>query len=351
MSTISAPGPLHSCRRPGTPRRRTFAVPVLQREILLHGQRVTFLEAGADRDGPVTVLLHGLASSSQTWSSVLPLLGRRSHVIAPDLLGHGQSAKPRTGDYSLGAYATELRDLLLTLNLARATIVGHSFGGGVAMQFAHQFPEMTERLVLEASGGLGQGVTVALRAATLPGTPLILRAISAITPAWLAKAVYRAARAVPALNGPDLDGLASAFSSFTDDGARGAFAQTVRGALNWSGQRLGGTERLYLLADVPVLLIGGNRDSVIPIQHTVSAHDLLPGSRLEIFDGAGHFPHTEQPRRFADLLTHFLTSTSASRADLQSLRRRLQSSSPTGCESPTSMSTSPAKAGRTARSS
>jgi pimeloyl-ACP methyl ester carboxylesterase len=304
-------------------------VPVTQREILLHGQHVTFLEAGADCDGPVVVLLHGLASSSQTWSSVLPLLGRHAHVIAPDLLGHGQSAKPRTGDYSLGAYAAGLRDLLVALNLNSATIIGHSFGGGVAMQFAYQFPEMTERLVLEASGGLGQGVTIALRAATLPGTPLVLRALSAITPPWLAKAVHRAVRAVPTLNGPDLDGLASAFTSFTDDGARGAFAQTVRGALNWSGQRLEGTERLYLLADVPVLLVGGNRDSVIPIQHTMSAHNLLPGSRLEIFDGAGHFPHAERPSRFAELLIHFLTSTTASHSDLQSLRRRLQSSADT----------------------
>jgi pimeloyl-ACP methyl ester carboxylesterase len=298
---------------------------VTRREILLHGQRVTFLEAGADSDGPVVVLLHGLASSSQTWSSVMPLLGRHAHVIAPDLLGHGQSAKPPTGDYSLGAYAASLRDLLLTLDLDRATIVGHSFGGGVAMQFAYQFPELTERLVLVASGGLGQGVTIALRAATLPGTALVLRALSAITPPWLAKVVHRAVRAVPTLDGPDLDGLASAFTSFTDDGARGAFAQTVRGALNWSGQRLEGTERLYLLADVPVLLVGGNRDSVIPIEHTVGAHDRMPGSSLQVFEGVGHFPHVEQPSRFADLLAQFLTNTSASRSDLQSLRRRLQS--------------------------
>jgi pimeloyl-ACP methyl ester carboxylesterase len=271
------------------------------------------------------VLLHGLASSSQTWSSVVPLLGRHAHVIAPDLLGHGQSAKPATGDYSLGAYAAGLRDLLVTLGLDRATIAGHSFGGGVAMQFAYQFPELTERLVLVASGGLGRGVTIALRAATLPGTPLVLRALAALTPPWLAKVVHRAVRAVPVLDGPNLEGLTSAFASFTDGGARGAFAQTVRGALNWSGQRLEGTERLYLLAEVPVLLVGGSRDSVIPIEHTVAAHDLLPGSSLQIFEGAGHFPHAEQPTLFAELLTHFLTNTTGAQSDLQSLRRRLQS--------------------------
>jgi pimeloyl-ACP methyl ester carboxylesterase len=325
MSTISASSSLRPRPRPGVPRRRASATQVTRREILLHGQRVTFLEAGADSDGPVVVLLHGLASSSQTWSSVVPLLGRHAHVIAPDLLGHGQSAKPPTGDYSLGAYAAGLRDLLVTLGLDRATIVGHSFGGGVAMQFAYQFPELTERLVLVASGGLGQGVTIALRAATLPGTQLVLRALATLAPPWLARVVRRVVRAVPVLDGPDLDGLASAFTSFTDGGARGAFAQTVRGALNWSGQRLEGTERFYLLAEVPVLLVGGSRDSVIPIEHTVGAHNLLPGSSLQIFEGAGHFPHAEQPTRFAELLTHFLTNTRASRSDLQSLRRRLQS--------------------------
>jgi pimeloyl-ACP methyl ester carboxylesterase len=308
MSRISAPRPL-------------APVPVAAREVTLHGLPVAFLEAGADSGGPVVVLLHGLASSSQTWSEVLPLLGRHAHVIAPDLLGHGRSAKPRSGDYSLGAYAAGVRDLLITLELDRATVAGHSFGGGVAMQFAYQFPELAQRLVLVSSGGLGRAVNVALRAATLPGTSMVLRALPAVTPPWLTRL---ARRMVPALDRPDLAGVATAVASFTDRGARGAFAQTVRGALNLSGQRLEGTERLYLLADVPVLLVGGSADSVIPVEHTVGAHDLLPGSHLEIFDGAGHFPHVEQPGRFADLLMRFLTRTSAAQSDLDSLRRRLQ---------------------------
>jgi pimeloyl-ACP methyl ester carboxylesterase len=296
-------------------------VTVAAREITLHGRPVAFLEAGADSGGPVVVLLHGLASSSQTWADVLPLLGRHAHVIAPDLLGHGRSAKPRSGDYSLGAYAAGVRDLMITLELDGATVAGHSFGGGVAMQFAYQFPELAQRLVLVSSGGLGKGVSFALRAATLPGTSMVLRALPAINPPWLTRL---ARRVVPALDRPDLVGMATAVASFTDRGARGAFAQTVRGALNLSGQRLEGTERLYLLADIPVLLVGGSRDSVIPVDHTVGAHDLLPGSHLEIFDGAGHFPHIEQPGRFADLLMRFLTGTSAARSDVDSLRRRLQ---------------------------
>lgn len=244
-------------------------------------------------------------------------------MIAPDLLGHGQSAKPPRADYSLGAYAAGLRDLLVALDLDRATVVGHSFGGGVGMQFVYQFPEFTERLVLVASGGLGQGVSVALRAATLPGTALVLQLTSAITPSWLARLAQRVVRALPVVSGPEIDGLAAAFASFADRGARAAFAHTVSGALNWSGQRLEGTERLYLLAEVPVLLVGGARDSVIPVVHTVTAHDLIPCSRLEIFEKAGHFPHEDQPQRFADRLHDFLATTTPARADRQALRRQL----------------------------
>ncbi len=311
----------------GTANRRIASrspAPVLQREIRLHGQPVTFRESGAGSGGPVVVLLHGLASSSATWAEVMPLLGSDTHGIAPDLLGHGQSAKPRSGDYSLGAYAAGLRDLLVVLGLDRATIVGHSFGGGVAMQFAYQFPELTERVVLVASGGLGQGVSFALRAATLPGAAAALQVLTTVTPGWVARVVRYAVRHAPPFAGADIEGLMGAFASFTDEGARGAFVQTARGALDWSGQRLGGTERFYLLAEVPVLLVAGSRDSVIPVGHTIAAHDMLPHSRLDVVAGAGHFPHVDDPGRFARLLREFLRTTHAARADLSSLRRHLR---------------------------
>ncbi|TCK24763.1 alpha/beta fold hydrolase [Pseudonocardia endophytica] len=312
-------------RRNGTrPTSGVAAVPVTRRDIVLHGNVVSFLEAGATSGGPVVVLLHGLASSALTWEAVLPLLGRHCHVIAPDLLGHGRSAKPGSGDYSLGAYAAEVRDLLLVLGLDRATVIGHSFGGGVAMQYAHQFPELVERVGLVSSGGLGSDVTPALRAATLPGANTVLRAVSAITPAWLGRLGHRLARLLP---GADVDGVLSAFDTFADSGARGAFVHTVRGSLDGAGQRLAGTDRLYLLDRIPVLLVGGSRDPVIPVEHTRAAHVALPDSRLEIFDGGGHFPHIERARRFADLVEEFVTTTTPARADLETLRRRLREAS------------------------
>ncbi len=315
MSTIPASGP-------GACFGAADAVVTL-RQVALHGRLTAFREGGATSGGPVVLLVHGLASSSTTWAAVLPTLARHAHVIAPDLLGHGGSAKPRSGDYSLGAHAAELRDLLLALDVGKVTVVGHSYGGGVAMQFSYLFPELVERLVLVSSGGLGREVTFALRAATLPGTALVLRMAATVAPTWLPRLVRLVLRAVPSASPSEINGLARAFASFADEGTRGAFAQTVRGALDWSGQRLEGAERLYLLAELPVLLVAGDRDSVIPAAHTVDAHRLLPHSALEIFVDTGHFLHTERPQLFARLLQEFLNTTRPADGDRHSRRRQL----------------------------
>src|SRR5436853_7090192 len=139
-------------------------------EIVLHGHRISYRQAGW---GPVVVLIHGITGSSVTWEEVIEPLAEKYTVIAPDLIAHGESAKPR-GDYSLGAYASGIRDLLQAIGHERVTVVGHSLGGGIAMQLAYQFPERCDRLVLVSSGGLGREVSFLLRAATLPGSELVL---------------------------------------------------------------------------------------------------------------------------------------------------------------------------------
>src|SRR3954465_121695 len=196
-------------------------------EMALHGHRVSYRQGGS---GPALLLLHGVTNSSATWERVAPGLGEHFTLIAPDLLGHGQSATPR-GDYSLGAHASGVRDVLTALGHARVTVVGHSLGGGIAMQFAYQFPERCERLVLVSSGGLGREVHLLLRAAALPGADYVLPLLSS-------RHVLRVGRGVGAVLGRvrlrpsgDLDALARGWASLDNQGSRQAFLHTVRAVI------------------------------------------------------------------------------------------------------------------------
>jgi pimeloyl-ACP methyl ester carboxylesterase len=294
-------------------------------ELTLHGHRISFRRAGT---GPLVVLLHGIAGSSSTWEEVSWALQHRFSVVAPDLLGHGESAKPR-GDYSLGAYANVLRDLLGALGHERGTLVGHSLGGGIAMQFSYQFPERCERLVLVSSGGLGREVHPLLRSAALPGAEWVLpwlcaegpRTVVAKTTRWLGRLGLRA--------GPDLEGVWQGFASLGDADARRAFLDTVRGILDVRGQRVSATDRLYLADELPTLIVWGGRDPLIPVQHAHAAHDRIPGSRLEVFPEAGHFPYRDDVRRFVGVLLDFLEKTQPAQLSEMRLRERLRAGAPT----------------------
>src|SRR3954452_2529391 len=185
-------------------------------ERTLHGQRVTYRTAGR---GPVLLLLHGITNSSQTWERVAPMLSGRFTLIAPDLLGHGKSATPR-GDYSLGAHAAGERDLLSALGIERVTVVGHSLGGGIAMQFAYQFPERCERLVRVSSGGLGREVHLLLRAAALPGADYVLPALTSTRLLGVGRGVGGLLRRLRLAPGEDLQVLADGFASLDNAGSR-----------------------------------------------------------------------------------------------------------------------------------
>jgi pimeloyl-ACP methyl ester carboxylesterase len=249
---------------------RSRTTPVTDvREIGLHGHRVQVRTAGA---GPALVLIHGITGSSATWEPVIPLLARHHSVIAPDLAGHGESAKPR-GDYSLGAYASGVRDLLAVLGHDRATVVGHSLGGGVAMQFAYQFPERIERLALVDSGGLGREVSVILRSAALPGAEFVLPLLAADPVLEVGGWLRRQAARVGLHPGADLQEMATGFASLGDLEARQAFIHTVRGIIDVDGQRVSARDRLYLSAGVPSLIVWGERDPMIPVRHGIRAHE------------------------------------------------------------------------------
>jgi pimeloyl-ACP methyl ester carboxylesterase len=285
----------------------------------LHGHRVGYRMAG---DGPAIVLVHGLALSSATWKYVMPHLAERFTVIAPDLMGHGDSEKPR-GDYSLGAHASFIRDLTVALGVDRATFVGHSLGGGIVMQAAYQFPERCERLVLVASGGLGKEVNTLLRAVALPGSEYVLWALlqpwlrlrAETAGSWLRRLGWRP--------GSTLDQVWRSYTTLTSPEGQRAFVQTVRSVIDVAGQRVSARDRLYLAAHVPTLIVWGEDDRIIPVSHGHATHEAIPGSRLEVLAGAGHFLPFEEPEWFAAALVDFLETTQPAEVDADFFRKTL----------------------------
>jgi pimeloyl-ACP methyl ester carboxylesterase len=286
-----------------------MATALTPHHMALHGHRVSYRQGG---DGPVLLLLHGVTNSSATWEPVAPALAERFTLVAPDLLGHGDSATPR-GDYSLGAHASGARDVLTALGIERATIVGHSLGGGVAMQFAYQFPERCERLVLVSSGGLGREVHLLLRAAALPGADYVLPALTSAGLLGVGRGVGSVLRRLRLAPDGDLALLAEGFASLDNGGSRQAFLHTVRSVIEPSGQRVSAHDRLGLAELLPSLIVWGGKDSIIPVEHGEAAHEAMPGSRFEVFPGAGHMPHAADPERFASLLIEFCETTRPAR--------------------------------------
>lgn len=286
---------------------------------IVHGRTVSYLEAG---EGPVVLLIHGIAGSCDNWREVLEPLARHHTVIAPDFPGHGGS-EAGAGDYSIGALASGLRDLLLTLGHQRATVVGHSLGGGVAMQFAYQFPEMLERLVLVSSGGLGPEVSPVLRAAALPGADLFI-SVTASIGETVGSALARGLGAIGLRPNADIAEVARGYASLQDPARRAAFLDTLRAVVGTRGQRVHAGDRLYLAEAVPVLIVWGGRDSIIPVRHGEDALRAIPGSRLEVFEDVGHLPQLEAPGRFIAALERFLRETEPAEFDREEWRARFR---------------------------
>jgi pimeloyl-ACP methyl ester carboxylesterase len=286
---------------------------------IVHGRSVSYAQAG---EGSVLLLIHGIAGECENWREVIEPLARHHTVIAPDLPGHGAS-EAGSGDYSIGALASGLRDLLLALGHERATVVGHSLGGGVAMQFAYQFPEMIERLVLVASGGLGPEVSPVLRAAALPGADVFI-SVTAGAGQRVGSMLGRGLAAVGLRPNADVAEVARGYASLRDSDRRAAFLDTLRAVVGTRGQRVHAGDRLYLAEAVPVLIVWGARDSIIPVRHGEDAHRAIPGSRLEVFEDIGHMPQLEAPGRFIAALERFLRETEPAEFDRDEWRARFR---------------------------
>jgi pimeloyl-ACP methyl ester carboxylesterase len=273
------------------------------RYLELHGERIAYRDEGT---GEALLLIHGMAGSSATWRAVIPELAKRYRVIAPDLLGHGESDKPR-GDYSLGAFAAWLRDLLDELGIRRATVIGQSLGGGVAMQFTYQHRDYCQRLVLISSGGLGPDLNWVLRILSAPGAELVLPVVAPQPVlnlgnklgSWLTSAGIRSPRAGE---------MWSAYCSLSDRPTRQAFLRTLRSVVDYRGQAVSALGKIHVSHGLPTLLIWGEQDRIIPVAHGYAAQDAVPGSRLEVLAGVGHFPHVEAPTAVVDILDDFIAT-------------------------------------------
>lgn len=288
----------------------------------IHGYRRAFRICGS---GPVILLIHGIGDNSTTWHTVQSALAQRFTVIAPDLLGHGRSDKPRA-DYSVAAYANGMRDLLSVLDIDSVTVIGHSLGGGVAMQFAYQFPQLVDRLVLVGSGGVTKDVNVALRVASMPmgSEALALLRLPLVLP------VMQLAGRIGGLVfgstgvGRDLPHVLRVLNDLPEPKASSAFARTLRAVVDWRGQVVTMLDRCYLTESVPVQLIWGKHDAVIPVSHAQLAHAAMPGSTLEIFEGSGHFPFHDDPDRFVEVVEQFIDTTLPAEFDQELLRNLLR---------------------------
>jgi len=273
----------------------------------LHGQDLHYLDAG---QGPAIVFVHGLLGSHRSWAHLVSELATDHRVLAPDLFGHGASAKPM-GDYSLGAHAAALRDLLDHLGIGPVALVGHSLGGGIALQFAYLFPDRVRRLVLVSSGGLGREISVLLRTPTLPGAEWVLPLLASRWVRDRGEALGRGLARIGLRAGPDVTEAWRGFTSLGDAASRRAFLATARGVIDPGGQTVTARDRLPVLATVPTLVVWGARDRLIPCWHAVTAQQAIPDSRVEVFERAGHFPHLDDPDRFTRVLRAFLAPDAA----------------------------------------
>jgi pimeloyl-ACP methyl ester carboxylesterase len=270
----------------------------------IHGNDIAFRRGGS---GPVLLLLHGIAGSSDTWVPAMRLLHKDFAVLAPDFLGHGQSAKP-LADYSLGNQASAMRDFLRLSGVERATVVGQSFGGGVAMQFAYQFPEFCERLVLVDAGGLGREVNWILRLVALPGAEYAMPVLFPDVARRWGDAFFRFL-AERGIRTPRAGEMWQAYRSLTQPENRRAFVRTMQAVIDPGGQSVSAMDRLYLAARIPTLIVWGDHDKIIPLSHAYIAHEAIPNSRLEVMEGVGHFPQVEEPEQFVRILVDFLRAT------------------------------------------
>jgi pimeloyl-ACP methyl ester carboxylesterase len=293
------------------------------RHVVIHGHRRAYVDAGPRSGAPVLLLLHGIGDDHRTWDLSIADLAADFRVIAPDFLGHGQSAKPRA-DYTVAGFANGMRDLLSYLRVEHVTVVGHSLGGGVAMQFAYQYPERVDRVILVASGGLGASLSPLLRVLSLPGGRPLLALGESLPARVLLNGLAPILKRLPGRPFVDIEQGLQVSAHLRQGDARRAFLHVLRGAVDFRGQVITMVDRLYLADTLPVMVLWGDRDSIIPVGHARRAAALMPSIDVQVLPGGGHFPHRDAPVWFTDRVRELMATTAPARHDQQHWRQVLR---------------------------
>jgi pimeloyl-ACP methyl ester carboxylesterase len=269
----------------------------------VEGIRLHWFEIGHASPATPVVLLHGLNNSSLSWAHVAPLLAADRRVLVLDLPGHGRSDRPNAG-YELDWYAHVVARWIEAVGLEKTDIVGHSFGGGVAQMLLLECPERVRRLVLVAAGGLGKGVGLWLRLASLP------HVVEYLGQPFMALGTRLALRG--ARHGVSRAEIRELSRLNSQAGSARAFARTVRDVIDWRGQRRNFMHRVSEVEKLPPLLIlWGDRDVLIPIGQGKAFAAMLDGAFFTTFEGCGHYLHNERPEAFAQAVREFLDDESA----------------------------------------
>lgn len=248
--------------------------------------------------GPTTILIHGLAGNTTVWDSLRPGLAAMGRTVAIDLWGRGLTDRPAAPVYDLDAYVAQVEGVRRALGIEQAALVGSSMGGLVAMHYAARYPEHVSALVLLAPAGMPPEQSGLLGVAALPGLGEYL--MSVITPLWL-KVSYRKMFHNDALADRRFRsrfGLSAEIAGF-----RRAILETLRHVDLGSGPaalaRIAGT-------DLPVLVVWGNEDEILPVSHLDRFAAALPAARTLRVARAGHLPHIEQPALVGPSVRGFL---------------------------------------------
>jgi pimeloyl-ACP methyl ester carboxylesterase len=264
--------------------------------------------------GEPIVLLHGLGSDSGTWRRILPELARHYTVYAPDMFGCGLSDKPEIA-YTIEAMAHYIRIFMDAVGIERAHLIGHSLGGGIAMQTVYFSEERVRRVVLVDSGGLGHDLHWLLRISTLPGAHLIIGLLTHPRSGViaLAQGLERHRHA-----GEDLDYeslVPLILRRLRQPETRRSFLRMIRAVGNISGQKVSALSLLTERAATPFLLIWGEKDPIIPPTHAYAARARIPNSLVAVIPDSYHQPHIESPEQFCRLTLDFLQEAEWSRGE------------------------------------